>query len=234
MRINPLVLISGPSGSGKTTIVRHLEMLGCWEAISHTTRERRDGEVDGVNYYYVSKDEFKLLNKSGGFYEVVEVFDGNSYGISKSELDFRVKEKTTLLIAEPSGVLQIEKRYKLGPIIKIWLEARPGTCTMRMIERGDTIEKVQKRVSNDADYFPKAKEMVRWDYYFDNDEGSPEAAAFYILTRYIHPVINQIQLDEMRKDSKKSFEMMCILPGCDNPRSKDPNVCYCSDHWEQR
>ncbi len=82
-----LIIISGPSGVGKTTIVRRLLAecrLPLKLSVSATTRDRREGEVEGVNYHYLDDAEFKRRLENGDFLEAVEVFGrGHWYGTLK-------------------------------------------------------------------------------------------------------------------------------------------------------
>jgi guanylate kinase len=85
-----LVIISGPSGAGKSTVVR--ELLACGElplrlSVSATTRAPRPGEVDGVHYHFLSREEFARLREAGEFLECKEVFgQGDWYGTLTSEV----------------------------------------------------------------------------------------------------------------------------------------------------
>lgn len=82
-----LCVVSGPSGSGKTTLCRRFseEDNQAVYAISATTREPRDGEKDGVDYFFLTRDEFESRNARGEFLEYAEVH-GNYYGTIKSEV----------------------------------------------------------------------------------------------------------------------------------------------------
>jgi guanylate kinase len=82
-----LCVVSGPSGSGKTTLCRRYseEDNQAVYAISATTREPRDGEKDGVDYFFLTRDEFESRNARGEFLEYAEVH-GNYYGTIKSEV----------------------------------------------------------------------------------------------------------------------------------------------------
>ena len=86
---NKLVIVAAPSGAGKTTIVHHLlQVIPELEfSVSATTREQRPNERHGVDYYYITKEEFKRRVDNGGFLEWEEVYGGNFYGTLKSELD---------------------------------------------------------------------------------------------------------------------------------------------------
>ena len=82
-----LFVISGPSGSGKSTICSLLEKEDKIKiSISATTRDKRTGEVDGVNYFFLTKEEFEKKIKENAFYEYANVFN-NYYGTLKAKLD---------------------------------------------------------------------------------------------------------------------------------------------------
>ena len=87
-----MVILSSPSGAGKTTISKKLQQKyqNFKISVSHTTRTPRPNEVDGIDYFFVSHDEFKKLIEKNEFYEYAEIF-GNYYGTShssvKSEMD---------------------------------------------------------------------------------------------------------------------------------------------------
>ena len=84
----PFTIISGPSGVGKSTLIRrlHEEFPGCFqESISHTTRSPRPGEVDGVDYFFVTLPHFQQTVEAGGFLEHIQ-FAGNYYGTTKKSV----------------------------------------------------------------------------------------------------------------------------------------------------
>ena len=113
----PLV-ICGPSGVGKSTIIKRLtdEFPGLFGfSVSHTTRKPRNGEVDGVNYNYVTRDDFLLCKESGNFIETAE-FSGNMYGTSKMAVQsIQDKGQICILDIEMQGVIQIKKIPELDP-----------------------------------------------------------------------------------------------------------------------
>jgi guanylate kinase len=83
------IIVSAPSGAGKTTIVRHLleQGLGLEFSVSATSRPKREGEVDGTDYFFLSVDEFKGRIAAGEFVEYEEVYPGRFYGTLRSELE---------------------------------------------------------------------------------------------------------------------------------------------------
>ena len=110
-----LIVFSAPSGSGKTTIVRHLlkqKELNLEFSISATSRERRGGEVDGKDYYFLSFEDFKKKIKNDEFLEWEEVYRDNFYGTLKSEVE-RIWNmgKHVIFDIDVSGGLRIKRKY---------------------------------------------------------------------------------------------------------------------------
>lgn len=133
-----LFVFSAPSGSGKTTIVRHLlgkEELNLEFSISCTTREPRGTEIDGIDYYFISWEEFKNHIKAEEFVEWEEVYTDNFYGTLKEEIEriwalgkhvifdidvvggLRIKHKfpyeTLAVFVKPPSVDELKRRLKL-------------------------------------------------------------------------------------------------------------------------
>lgn len=102
-----IVTLTGPSGSGKTVLSQDLRERGFEPLISTTTRKPRVGEVDGVDYHFVSPEGFAKMARNNLLIEQVE-YDGNGYGISRSEAERAFSQgKPAVLVAEPHGVQQI-------------------------------------------------------------------------------------------------------------------------------
>ncbi len=83
-----LYIVSAPSGAGKTSLCRRVSSLVSWitYSISYTTREPRPGEVDGVDYFFVSPQAFQEMQDRGDFLETAEVY-GNRYGTARSQIE---------------------------------------------------------------------------------------------------------------------------------------------------
>jgi guanylate kinase len=115
MKGGHLIVFSAPSGSGKTTIVRHLldqEDLNLDFSVSATSREPRNEEIHGKNYYFISLKEFKKHIKNGDFLEWEEVYRDNFYGTLNDEVE-RIwkKGKNVIFDIDVVGGLRIKKKY---------------------------------------------------------------------------------------------------------------------------
>jgi guanylate kinase len=107
-----LIVISGPSGVGKDTVIKRLLELdpNLTYSVSCTTRAPRAGEVDGVNYRFVSRQEFERLIDAGAFLEYA-TYDGNLYGTPIAQLDeVRAAGRDIVLKIDVQGAEQVRKR----------------------------------------------------------------------------------------------------------------------------
>ncbi|NOX20726.1 MAG: guanylate kinase [Nitrospirae bacterium] len=133
-----IFIISAPSGAGKTTLCRMiLEQLDDIEfSISYTTRPPRPGEVDGRDYYFVSKDEFMQMVQEEEFIEWAEVH-GNLYGTSKKRLLERVSKGIDVLLdIDTQGAAQIKEKgleavyiFILPPSLSVLRERLEGRAS---------------------------------------------------------------------------------------------------------
>ena len=108
-----LIILTGPSGVGKGTVVK--EILGkdknIWLSISATTREPREGENEGENYYFLSEEKFKEMIEQNLFLEWAQ-FAGNYYGTPLSSVKSKIKKGLTVLLEiEVEGAKQIKEKF---------------------------------------------------------------------------------------------------------------------------
>jgi guanylate kinase len=110
-----MVIVSAPSGAGKTTIVKHLlqQNLDLEFSISACSRQKREGETNGKDYYFLTVEEFRKKIKNNEFIEWEEVYKDQFYGTLKSEIN-RIWEKGTHVIfdVDVMGGLRIKRKYR--------------------------------------------------------------------------------------------------------------------------
>jgi guanylate kinase len=112
MPIGQLIIITGPSGVGKGTLVRALlaRHQDLHLSVSATTRPPRPGEIDGKDYYFMSKDQFEALIQAGEFLEWAE-YAGNYYGTPRSKVEAQIQQgKTVILEIEVVGARAVKQR----------------------------------------------------------------------------------------------------------------------------
>lgn len=118
---NKLIVISGSSGVGKGTVIKGLleRNTNFSLSISYTTREKREGEVEGVNYFYISKEEFRKSIENNEFLEYAE-FSENYYGTKRSFVEKTLNSNKNLILEiETQGALQIKEKMPEAVLIFI-------------------------------------------------------------------------------------------------------------------
>jgi len=157
--IGLLIVISGPSGAGKGTICKALlKRKDLWLSVSATTREPRNGEVDGVNYYFMSREEFLDKISKDDFFEYAEVY-GSYYGTPKwKALEAIESGKDVILEIDIQGALKVKQKYPEGVFIFI-LPPSMEELKHRIINRGtETEESLLRRFKsayNEINYISK-------------------------------------------------------------------------------
>jgi len=150
-RRGKLIVISAPSGSGKTTIAREIVRLNplLKFSVSATTRTRREGERDGVDYFFLTKEDFFGRVAAGEFVEWEELF-GNYYGTLKSELETAMSENRHILFdVDVKGGLSIQNAFPDALMIFIrtpGMEVLRERLARRGTETGETLAKRLERV----------------------------------------------------------------------------------------
>lgn len=151
---NKIVIITAPSGSGKTSIARYLlERFPSLEfSISATTRAPRGTELDGCEYYFLSRDDFEQRIADGAFLEWEMVYEGKYYGTLKSEVD-RIWQanKVPLLDIDVQGAMRVQKMFP-GSCYSLFIEAPSETELRKRLEkRGtETPESIEVRINKAA------------------------------------------------------------------------------------
>ena len=162
-----LIVFSAPSGCGKGTMLREiLRDENFYISVSATTREPREGEVDGVDYHFISREEFQNLIDNNGMLEYAEYCD-NLYGTPVKEVKEQLdKGRNVILEIEVKGAMKIRK---LCPEALFIFVVPPSLKELdrRLRKRGtDTEEVIIQRVERAAEEIPYA---VKYDYIIVND-----------------------------------------------------------------
>ena len=148
------ILFSAPSGSGKTTIIREiLKRFDCFEfSISATSRKAREGEQDGVDYYFLTPEVFEQRVQKGDFLEWEEVYAGTRYGTLKSEID-RIWDNGHVIIfdVDVNGGMNIKKYFGPDALALFVMPPSIEVLEMRLRNRGtETEESIRVRLGNVA------------------------------------------------------------------------------------
>ena len=151
MEQGKLIIISAPSGSGKSTIIGHImqdKSLRLAFSVSATTRPRRGKDKHGVDYYFLSPDEFKQKIANDELVEYQEVYEGRFYGTLKSEVErITGMGKNVVLDLDVLGGVNVKKMYGDRAISIFIQPPSVEVLRQRLINRGtDSMEDIKARV----------------------------------------------------------------------------------------
>lgn len=166
-----LIVISGPSGSGKGTIIKEVmkKIPDLIYSVSYTTRPKREGEIEGKDYFFISKDEFEKLIDEDFFIEWAKVYD-YYYGTGKEFVLNNLNDnKDVILEIEIQGAKKIREIYDKKNVIFIFIAPPDFKELEKRImnrKRGETEEEIKKRM----DFAKKEiEESKNYDYIIIND-----------------------------------------------------------------
>ena len=155
-----IIILIGESASGKSTIEKELVKRGFNKIVSYTTRPIRKDEIDGIDYHYISEEEF--LNKlHEGFFAEYTIYNSWYYGIAIPDC-----KNDSVVVVEPHGFSQLKKIEGLN-IISFYIKVDERTRLIRMVERGDNLLEVFRRIFSDQGVFQFIADEV--DYVIDNN-----------------------------------------------------------------
>jgi len=133
-----IVVLTAPSGAGKTTIAhRVLDAMPEMEfSVSATTREPRPDETDGVDYHFLSTEEFEARIEAGKLLEYEEVYPGQYYGTLRSEIESKGRDGSVLLDIDVEGALHVKRVYGDDALVLFVAPPSRDELRRRLRERG--------------------------------------------------------------------------------------------------
>ena len=165
---NIMLILSSPSGVGKTTLTKKIQQKyqSFKISVSNTTRKPRSNEVDGVDYFFITKEEFMHLVSEAKFYEYAKIYE-NYYGTLKKNVDDIIKSNDIIFDIDWQGTKQLSKFKNLN-LIKIYLITKnKEELKNRLINRNqNTSKEIEKRFKSFDD------DIMHWndyDYIIIND-----------------------------------------------------------------
>ncbi len=200
MKKGTFFVLSGPSGSGKGTVLK--EVLRKSDrivySVSATSRSPRAGEVDGINYYFKSREEFETLIKADAFIEYTETY-GNYYGTLKSEVEKAIENgKNIILEIDPVGARNVRAHYPdavLMFLVAPDLEVLSSRLSGRGSENAETF-----KIRHDA-ALSEMENATLYDYVVVND----------FVERAADDILAIIRAENLR--TKNSIEILSRIKG---------------------
>lgn len=162
-----LVVLQGPSASGKSTIQ---SMLGLPRLVTWTSRDPRLGEIDGIDYFFMSKPDMQKLYDQGRMIEMTE-YHGHFYGMP-AQLVERIIEKKELrsVILDEVGAQKVKQWFSSAALL-IGIKAERHECARRLEQRGHTMSEIVKRLSS---YELEVKALSQCDLILNNSDENQE------------------------------------------------------------
>ncbi|MDG6231575.1 guanylate kinase [Glaesserella parasuis] len=205
MSLGNLYIISAPSGAGKSSLINallaDLPRSQVQLSISHTTRNQRPGEEDGVHYYFTQHEEFKRLIEQGHFLEWAEVF-GNYYGTSLPMIERSLEQGIDVFLdIDWQGARQIRAKV---PNVKTIFILPPSKAELekRLIGRGqDSAETIAKRMSEAVSEMSHYNEF---DYVIVNDD-------FQVALSELKSVLTAERLKQAAQAERYQFLIASLL-----------------------
>lgn len=200
MKRGTFFVLSGPSGSGKGTVLK--EVLRKSDrivySVSATSRSPRAGEVDGINYYFKSREEFETLIKADAFIEYTETY-GNYYGTLKSEVEKAiVNGKNIILEIDPVGARNVRAHYP-DAVLMFLVAPDLDVLSSRLSGRGSENAETFK-IRHDA-ALSEMENATLYDYVVVND----------FVERAADDILAIIRAENLR--TKNSIEILSRIKG---------------------
>jgi guanylate kinase len=169
-----MIVLIGESASGKSTIEKELVKSGYVKTVSYTTRPPRAGEVDGVDYHFITDDEFNIKNNNGEFCEIGR-YNGWNYATATSDCD-----SSKVAVLTPHGFRQMKKFDTLN-IISFYINVPRRDRLIKILQRGDSIEEAYRRSLSDVGQYDGIEDEVDFVIYNEGYKRTPLSIADEII-----------------------------------------------------
>lgn len=153
------IILVGKTACGKSTTAKLMEKLGYQRIVTDTTRPRRKGETDEIDYHFRTQDEFDALKEAGYYAESVDyeaAFGHCSYGSAKEAYE---SKKDSVIVLNPHGLKMVKKNVIAGSTISIFLDVPEDILVERLHIRGDAEDEIARRLEHDRIDFADMSEI---------------------------------------------------------------------------
>ena len=202
-----LIVLSGPSGCGKNTVCNALkkENKNIWESISMTSRDRRPGEKNNEDYYFVKKEEFEEKIKENKMLEYAS-FAGNYYGTPKDAVQQKLDEgKDVILVIEIQGALKIKEI--LPQSLFVFLLPPSMNELKKRLERRKT-ETKEKMMERFEIAYREINELPKYNYVIVNDDYEEAANKLNAIITAEKCRVERIEEVYLNTDEEKIHESL--------------------------
>jgi guanylate kinase len=197
-----LIVVSGPSGSGKTSVSREVcRRLGerAYFSISTTTRPKREGERDRVDYFFVSKEEFRRGIENGEFLEWAEVH-GNYYGTGKSQIEEQLAAgKIIFLDIDVQGHRNLKKLFPREVTSVFITTPNREVLIERLRQRGESEEVIARRVRNAEE---ELRAIGEYEFLIINDQFEESVRRLLEIVDISLLKVNRLEIPDFLKSWK--------------------------------
>ncbi len=195
-----MLALIGESASGKSTIQNILcDNYGFKKIITYTTRPKREGEYDGVDYYFITQEDYEEKLKNNFFFENA-TYNGWNYGTARKDVEGNTDNK--VIVLTPSGLRKFKSNRKID-IFSVYINVDRKSRIIKILNRGDNIEEAYRRNLSDVGMFDGIADEV--DLSFNNNQyfTSADILAQGIRYQYLYGDKSNCKLRRMRMNYNK-------------------------------
>lgn len=186
-----MIVIVGESGCGKSSVAKELEKYGYHRIITYTTRPKRENEIDGVDYHFISNKFFYRMNARHEFAETA-TYRGWNYGSAAKDYDDK-----GVIVLTPKGLRSVVNSGL--NVSSFYINVPRRDRLIKLLERGDDIEECYRRSLSDVGQFDGIEDEVDHTIINQDYEKSPEKMA---------KIINMIYKEDLRVKTQRSKQIL--------------------------